>query len=91
MLYTLLFALWFQDQHATQVKYTAGNHSINIAAEYTVYVCVCVLKPRDFMLLLNIYEVVAIFKCLKYTLKGRELAFAVLIRLLNCHCSSIKN
>ena len=28
-----------QDKHATQVLNTAGNHSINMAAEY-IYVCV---------------------------------------------------
>ena len=33
------------------------------------------------LLLLKIYEVVAIFKCL-HTLIGRELVFAVLVRLL---------
>ena len=33
------------------------------------------------LLLLKIYEVVAIFKCLN-TLKGRALVFAVLVRLL---------
>ena len=34
------------------------------------------------LLLLKIYEVVAIFKCLN-TLKGRALVFAVLVRLLD--------
>ena len=68
-----------------------------MAAEY---INVCVFKPHDIyaklfrksmsLLLLNIYEVVAIFKCLP-TLKGRELVFKVLVRLLNCLCSSIKN
>ena len=33
------------------------------------------------LLLLKIYEVVAIFKCLKHS-KGRELVFAVFVRLL---------
>ena len=47
MLQTLLFALWFQDKHATQVLYTAGNHSIIMAAEY---MCVGAFKPRDFIL-----------------------------------------
>ena len=41
MLHTLLFALWFQDKHVTQVGYTAGNHCIKMAAEY---MCVCVLN-----------------------------------------------
>ena len=41
------------------------------------------------LLLLKIYEMVAIFKCLN-TLKGRELVFASLVNLLNCLCSSIK-
>ena len=47
MLHTLLFALWFQDKHATQVLYTAGNLSIKMATEY---IYVCVFKPHDFML-----------------------------------------
>ena len=34
MLYTLLFAEWFQYKRATKVQYTAGNHSINMTAEY---------------------------------------------------------
>ena len=38
MLHTLLFALWFQDKHATQVKYTAGNHYINIVT-CMVFIC----------------------------------------------------
>ena len=46
MLHTLLFALYFQDKYATKVKYTAGNHSIEMAAEYK---CVY-FKPHDFML-----------------------------------------
>ena len=34
MLHTLLSALWFQDKHATQVLYAAGNLSIKMAAGY---------------------------------------------------------
>ena len=34
MLHMLLFALWFQDKHATQVYFTADNHSHNMPAEY---------------------------------------------------------
>ena len=34
MLHTLIFALRYQDKHATHVWYTAGNHSINMAVEY---------------------------------------------------------
>ena len=74
-----------QDKHATQVLYTAGNHSINMAAEY---ICVCVFlnlvtlfyafSKNISLLLLKIYEVVAIFKCLN-TLKGRALVFAFLV------------
>ena len=42
------------------------------------------------LLLLNIYEVLAIFKCLN-TLKGRELVFAVLVRLLDVFVAASKN
>ena len=42
------------------------------------------------LLLLKIYEVVAIFKCLN-TLKGRELVFAVLVRLLDVFEAVSKN
>ena len=41
------------------------------------------------LLLLKIYEVAAIFKCINI-LEGRELVFSVFARLLNCLCSSIK-
>ena len=34
MLYMLLFALCFQDEHATQVLFTAINLSHNMPAEY---------------------------------------------------------
>ena len=37
MLHMLLLALWFQDKHATQVKFTAGNHSHNMQAECTCF------------------------------------------------------
>ena len=40
--------------------------------------------------LLKIYEVVVIFKCLN-TLKGRELVFAVLVRLLDVFVAASKN
>ena len=33
MLCMLLFALWFQDSHATQVYFTIGNYSLNMPAE----------------------------------------------------------
>ena len=34
MLYMLLFALCFQDEHTTQVKFTVNNYSNNMPAEY---------------------------------------------------------
>ena len=37
----LLFVLWFQDKHAIQVKFTAGNQSNNMAAERFLCVCIC--------------------------------------------------
>ena len=60
-----------------------------MAAEY---ICVCVFLNLMtlFYVIIEINEVVAIFKCLKHSLKGRELVLAVLVRLLNCLCSSIK-
>ena len=58
-----------------------------MAAEY---MCVCVFLNLMTLFYGIIEKVVAIFKCLN-TLKGRELVFAVLVRLLNCLCSSIKN
>ena len=33
-LFTLLFALWFQDKHVIPVKLTDFNHSHNKLAEY---------------------------------------------------------
>ena len=42
------------------------------------------------LLLLKIYEVVAIFKCLN-TLKGMALVFAVLVRLLDVFVAALKN
>ena len=46
MLCIILFALWFQDKHAIQVYFTAGNHSDNMPAEYT---SVLVFKRHAFI------------------------------------------
>ena len=42
------------------------------------------------LLLLKIYKVVAFFNCLS-TLKGRELVFAVLVRLLDVFVAASNN
>ena len=42
------------------------------------------------LLLLKIYEVVAIFKCLS-SLKGRELVFAIFVRYLDVFVAASKN
>ena len=58
MLNTLQLALWYQDKHATQVSYTAGNHSINMAAECVLNLMTLfyVFSKDMSLLLLKIYE-----------------------------------
>ena len=77
MLCMLLFALWFEDYHASLVKITAGNHASlvkftagnhsHMPAKYSFN------NPIDFLhafkqnmyLLLKIYKGLAIFKYLQ--------------------------
>ena len=79
--------------------------TFNLLLVSTLITCLLIIfvcfKPHDLiplfsakhaLLLLQIYEVVAILNTYKrYSIKGRKLIFVVLNRLVNCLCKNIEN